>query len=219
MLIDSPSNPAGVVLSASECRDLLDLCRSRGVLLISDEIYTEFTFEDHLEDGLCPSPARFDRAHEDVLVIRGFGKTWGCTGWRMGYAAGPARVIAEMTKLQQYSFVCSPTPLQHGCVAAFDVDMRPTVARFAARRDRAMARLAGVTDVPTPGGAFYLFVPIPERAGMTGKRLFERAVERNLLLIPGGVFSNRDTHVRVSIAAPDHRLDAGIGILAELLGS
>jgi aspartate/methionine/tyrosine aminotransferase len=219
VLIDSPSNPAGVVLSRAECRDLLALCRSRGVLLISDEIYAEFIFEDHLEDGVCPSPARFDGAHEDVLLIRGFGKTWGCTGWRMGYAAGPARLIAEMTKLQQYTFVCSPTPLQHGCVEAFGVDMGPTVARFAARRDRAMAALAGVTDVPRPGGAFYLFVPIPERAGMTGQQLFERALERNLLLIPGGVFSNRDTHVRVSIAAPDDRLDEGVAILADLLRS
>jgi len=137
----------------------------------------------------------------------------------MGYAAGPARVIAEMTKLQQYSFVCSPAPLQHGCVAAFGVDMDDTVARFAARRDRSLRTLAAATDVPTPGGAFYLFVPIPEKLGLTGREVFERAVERNLLIIPGGFFSTRDTHVRVSIAAPDHRLDEGVAILADLLAA
>jgi aspartate/methionine/tyrosine aminotransferase len=222
VLIDSPSNPCGVVLSSGELRDILDLCRAKGVLLISDEIYDEFCFADHREEGpdgrlRTPSPARFDGAHEDVLVIRGFGKTYGCTGWRMGYAAGPARIIREITKLQQYSFVCSPTPLQHGCLAAFDVDMTETVATYARRRDRVLERLAPLTSVPTPGGAFYLFVQVPPALGMTGQQFFQAALERNVLMIPGNVFSDRDTHFRMSIATPDERLDQGLDILADLM--
>ena len=222
VLIDSPSNPCGVVLSSGELRDILELCRAKGVLLISDEIYDEFCFADHREAGpdgrpRTPSPARFEGAHEDVLVIRGFGKTYGCTGWRMGYAAGPMPLIREITKLQQYSFVCSPSPLQHGCLAAFDVDMTETVATYARRRDRVLERLAPLTSVPTPGGAFYLFVEVPPALGMTGQEFFQAAVERNVLLIPGNVFSDRDTHVRMSIATPDERLDRGLDILAEIM--
>lgn len=220
VLIDSPSNPAGVVMSEEECRSVLELCRSRGVLLVSDEIYDEFTFSDHMVDvgggrRAAPSPARFEGAHEDVLVIRGFGKTYGCTGWRMGYAAGPAPVIAELTKMQQYSYVCSPTPLQHGCLASFGVDMRETVARYARRRDLALEILREATEAPTPGGAFYLFA---EARGMTGQELFERAVERNVLVIPGNVFSSRDTHFRVSVACPEDRLEHGLRAIAGILG-
>ena len=223
VLIDSPSNPCGVVLSSGELREIYDLCRGRGVLLISDEIYDEFCFDDHREAAssgrrVAPSPARFAGAHESVLVIRGFGKTYGCTGWRMGYAAGPTSIIRQITKLQQYSFVCSPTPLQHGCLASFDLDMSETVARYALRRDRVLAKLAPLTSVPTPGGAFYLFVQVPERLGMTGQEFFQAAVERNVLVIPGNVFSDRDTHFRMSIATDDARLDRGAEILAGLMG-
>ncbi len=223
VLIDSPSNPCGVVLSSEELGDILELCRDRGVLLISDEIYSEFCFADHQErapDGTrrTPSPGRFEGAHESVLVIRGFGKTYGCTGWRMGYAAGPAPLLREITKLQQYSFVCSPSPLQHACVAAFDVDMAGTVATYASRRDRVLERLGPLTSVPVPGGAFYLFFEVPPALGMTGQEFFQAALERNVLLIPGNVFSDRDTHVRMSIATADDRLDRGIEILAGLMG-
>src|SRR5437763_1778600 len=79
-----------------ECRDLLDLCRHKNVLLISDEIYDQFTYPESRTsrrvDGrepVCPSPARSTGAQEDVLLVRGFGKTYGCTGWRLGYVAGP----------------------------------------------------------------------------------------------------------------------------------
>ncbi|MEO1129899.1 MAG: pyridoxal phosphate-dependent aminotransferase [Planctomycetota bacterium] len=222
VLIDSPANPTGVVMSTQECRDVLELCRAKGVLLISDEIYDAFTFADHraqTASGMkAPSPAREAGAHEDVLVIRGFGKTYGCTGWRMGYAAGPARVVAEITKLQQYTYVCSPTPLQHACIGAFDVDMEETVSRFQRRRDMALERLGAVTNVPMPGGAFYAFVEIPEGLGISGQELFHRAVERNVLVIPGGFFSERDTHIRLSLAAPEDRLAEGLDILADLMG-
>ena len=222
VIVDSPGNPTGVVLTGAECAEIRELCRSRGVLLISDEIYDEFCFDDHREPGpggrrAAPSPARAPGAEGDTLVIRGFGKTYGCTGWRMGYAAGPAPVIAEMIKLQQYTYVCAPAPLQHACLESFGVDMGETVARFAARRDRALGRLRPLTAVPTPGGAFYLFVEVPGRLGLSGREFFERAVERNVLTIPGGVFSDRDTHVRVSMATDDDRFDEGIGILADLL--
>ena len=86
VLLNSPSNPSGVVLTNQEMKELAELCERRGVLIVSDEIYDEFTYDDAKEDGRCPSPARYS---QNMILIRGYGKTYGCTGWRLGYAAGP----------------------------------------------------------------------------------------------------------------------------------
>ncbi|MEM1071525.1 MAG: aminotransferase class I/II-fold pyridoxal phosphate-dependent enzyme [Planctomycetota bacterium] len=225
VLFNSPNNPSGVVSTAGECRELLELCRSRGVLLVSDEIYDDFTFADGMTDHAvsdagrprCPSPARFPGAQDDVLVIRGFGKTYGCTGWRMGYAVGPMPVIAAMTRIQGYTFVCAPSISQWGALAAMDVDMAQSVADYQDRRDMVVSRLSEVTEVAHPQGAFYAFPKVPERLGQTGAEFVDRCIERNLLVIPGGAFSDRDTHVRLSFAAPPASLEHGVDILCDLM--
>lgn len=217
VLLNSPGNPTGVVMNQRECAELLELCRSKGVVLISDEIYDEFCFADAQESGVCPSPAREPRAHEDVLVIRGFGKTYGCTGWRMGFVAGPKWLVNEMTKMQQFSYVCAPAPLQWGCLATFAVDMGPIVQQYAHRRDMVTERLGEVTEVARPGGAFYAFVRVPTRLGMNGQQFFEKAVERDLLVIPGNVFSDRDTHFRISYATAPARLERGLDTLIDMM--
>ncbi len=222
VLYNAPSNPAGVVGSVDECRDLLDLCRRKGVLLISDEIYDEFTFDDFEDDKTvggpskprCPSPARFPGAQEDVLVIRGFGKTYGVTGWRMGYAAGPAELMGHIAKFQQYTYVCAPSMAQHGCIAAMDVDMGPIVAQYKKRRDGLVEALSQWTEVAVPGGAFYLFPRAPE--GMTGTAFVEKAIERKLLMIPGGFFSDRDTHFRLSFASSPATIERAVEVLEKL---
>jgi aspartate/methionine/tyrosine aminotransferase len=214
VLVNSPSNPCGVVLSERELADLLDLCRAKGVLLVSDEIYDEFVFADALENGRFPTPARYGR---DVLLIRGFGKTFGCTGWRLGYAAGPQPIIQAMARMQQYTYVCAPSIAQWAGIAAFDVDMSGEVERFRRRRDAVLEAFRGVTEVQTPGGAFYAFVRVPERLGLTATAFVERAIERSVLVIPGSVFSARDTHFRLSYAVADEPLARGLGILRDLM--
>ncbi len=222
VLMNSPSNPAGAVQTRRECEELLELCRAKNIVLVSDEIYDQFTYDDAREAGVmnrtCPSPCRAPGAHENVLLVRGFGKTYGVTGWRLGYAAGPARLIEEMTKLQQYTFVCAPTPLQWGAAAAFDVDMEPVITAYQRRRDRVVRRLSEVTEVATPGGAFYAFPRVPERLGLTASKFVERCIERGLLVIPGSVFSSRDTHLRLSYATDEKTLERGLDILVELMG-
>jgi len=215
VLVNSPANPTGVVLTSREMQDLVELCADRGVLLVSDEIYDVFTYDDARADGRCPSPGRFN---DRCLVIRGFGKTYACTGWRLGYAAGPARLIDEMVKLQQYTFVCPPTPNQLGVVGALDVDMQAQVDVYQRRRDRVLEALAPVAEVTRPGGAFYAWIRVPETLGMGGAAFAEHAIERGLLLVPGSVFSERDTHVRLSFAVPEERLERGLALLVELLG-
>ncbi|MFN7021972.1 MAG: pyridoxal phosphate-dependent aminotransferase [Phycisphaerales bacterium] len=224
VLLNSPSNPAGVVATARECQELLDLCRRRGVLLVSDEIYDEFTYPDSREPTArgslgprCPSPGRFPQAERNVLLVRGFGKTYGCTGWRLGYAAGPRRIIEEMSKLQQYTFVCAPAPLQWGVIPALDHDMSQHVESYRKRRDLVVEALSPYTLLTVPGGAFYAFPQVPEKLGLTASGFIEKCIEKNVLIIPGNVFSARDTHFRLSYATDERSLTRGLEVLRDLI--
>src|SRR5438105_10442210 len=120
ILFSSPSNPTGVTADADTLRDLADLAREKGVLLIADEIYRSFWY-----DGRFRSAAEFDA---NVLVLDGFGKSYGITGRRLGFAHGPKRLIEEMAKLQQFTFVCAPAPVQHAGLAALDFDVSEIVS-------------------------------------------------------------------------------------------
>jgi aspartate/methionine/tyrosine aminotransferase len=229
VLLNSPGNPAGVVNTERECRDLLDLCRRRGIVLCSDEIYDEFTYSECRTQprpggsggAACPSPARFEGAADTVLVVRGFGKSYGVTGWRLGYATGPRRLLEEMTKIQQYLYVSSPHPLQWGVIAAFDTDLSAHLAEYQRRRDMVVSRLSKVTEVPAPGGAFYAFVKVPESLGLpresAGEEFFQRCVKRKVLIVPGRTFSERDTHFRLSFATPLENLERGLDVLTDVL--
>ena len=214
LILASPGNPTGVVLNSEELAALVALCQKRGVLLISDEIYDEFTYQDALEDGVCPSAARL---WDQVLLIRGLGKTYGCTGWRLGYAAGPAGLIDEMTKLQQFTYVCAPSMAQAAFEASDNVSMRAHVDEYQTRRDLVVEELGQLTDVVVPGGAFYAFIAVPESLGLTGTQFAEKALERRVLVVPGAVFSGRDTHFRISYAVTPEKLAEGLAILRELL--
>jgi aspartate/methionine/tyrosine aminotransferase len=222
VLLNSPGNPTGAVASREQCRELLELCRRKGVLLVSDEIYDEFTYSESRTDttterALCPSPARFEGAEDHVLLIRGLGKTYGVTGWRMGYAAGPRVIIEEMAKLQQYTFVCAPSVAQWGAISALDVDMSSHISAYQKRRDMVVEALSRHTNVTTPGGAFYAFPEVPKGLGRSATKFVERAIENNVLVIPGGVFSSRDTHFRLSFATDEAKLRQGLDVLSGLM--
>lgn len=221
VLFNSPGNPSGVVATQRECDELRELCARRGIVLLSDEIYDEFTFSDACvptSAGLrCPSPARHPSAQHNVLVVRGFGKTYGVTGWRLGYAAGPRWLIEAMNKLQQYTFVCAPAPFQHAAAAALDVNMREHVALYERNRSAVVARLGPLTEVVTPGGAFYAFPRIPERLKMSGEQFFQACLQKRVLIVPGHVFSARDTHFRLSFATSPATLDRGLEALVSVL--
>ena len=210
VLINSPANPTGVVLTKEEVAEIATLCRDRGLLLITDEIYDEFVFPptEHA------SPAS---TNEDVLVIRGYGKTYGCTGWRMGYAAGPKPLIEGMLKLKQHTFVCAPSVLQHALVGAYDLDLTSLIERFSKRRDMVVDILGDVTELIVPQGAFYAFPKIPEGLDMTGMEFISKAVNHDVLVIQGEVFSMHDTHFRISFAVEEDKLELGLNILKKLL--
>jgi aspartate aminotransferase/aminotransferase len=205
ILFNSPANPTGVVASDAEIRGLAELAAERGVVLVSDEIYHRFSYERPFV-----SPAQFN---PQTLVIDGFSKTYGVTGWRLGFAHGPGEVIQQMIKMQQYTFVCAPQPFQWAGAVAMDVDMTREIESYRRKRDLVVSGLKDDFEIVEPGGAFYVFPRAPWGSGM---EFVARAIENQLLIIPGNIFSRRDTHFRISYAAADSVLERGIEVLRKL---
>jgi aspartate/methionine/tyrosine aminotransferase len=226
ILLNSPANPTGVVAKADELRALAELATKHNIALVSDEIYHEFCY-----DAPFASPAEWN---EQAIVVDGFSKTYGVTGWRLGFVHGPAAIIDKMTMLQQYTFVCAPHPLQWAAIAALDVNMSDHIAAYRRKRDRIVSGLtAAGYKLVRPGGAFYVFPEVPVSTGgasgtrrnvgqassgtrETGTEFVGRAIAKELLIIPGGIFSGRDTHFRISYAASNATIESGLAVLASL---
>jgi len=205
IVFNSPANPTGVVAGEDEVRGLAQLAAERDVVLLSDEIYSRFSY-----DGPSPSPAEYN---PQTLVVDGFSKSYGMPGWRLGFAHGPSAVIREMVKLQQYSFVCAPQPFQWAGAVALEVDVQEHIDAYRRKRDLIVAGLSDDYELVAPGGAFYVFPKLPWGTGM---EFVGRAIENRLLIIPGNVFSRRDTHFRISYAAADEVIQQGIDVLRKL---
>lgn len=215
ILLNSPANPTGVVASDADVRVVAELAAKHNIALVSDEIYRTFCYDEPLV-----SAAKWNN---QTIVVDGFSKTYGVTGWRLGFVHGPSAIIDKLTMIQQYTFVCAPHPLQWAAVAALDVDMTTHIDAYQRKRDRVVSGLreAGYIVVK-PGGAFYVFPEVPQgRSNASGTQesaseFVARAIKNELLIIPGNIFSARDTHFRISYAAGDATIERGLNVLAKL---
>jgi aspartate/methionine/tyrosine aminotransferase len=237
LILNSPSNPTGVVMSEAEVKAAVEIARKHDLLIVSDEIYEPFLYgregsgfgvqgskpenshsvlspQSSAISSSLPSPGRL---YDKTLILRGFSKSHAMTGWRLGYAAGPEAIIAQMTKLQQYTYVCPPSPMQHAALAALDVPMDGAVSAYRHKRDIVFDRLSTKFEVVKPEGAFYIFPKAPD--GLSATDFVAKAIENNVLIIPGNVFSDRDTHFRISYATTDEKLERGCEILLSLASS
>lgn len=205
ILLNSPANPTGAMATAAEIEGLAKLAAEHNVALLSDEIYRAFSY-----DGPFLSPAKFN---DQTIVIDGFSKSHAMTGWRLGFVHGPAAVIETMVKLQQYTFVCAPQPVQWSGAVAMDVDVSGYVDQYRKKRDLIYEGLADVFELVKPGGAFYAF---PRAPWGTATEFVTEAIHNQVLIIPGGIFSQRDTHFRLSYAADDAVIQRGIEVLRKL---
>ena len=115
ILINSPNNPTGIVHSKEEIEIIHKIAKKNNLFIISDEIYDIFDYDNKF----C-SILEFTN---QALVLKGFSKNFSATGWRLGYAMGPEKIIKEMIKLQQYTFVCAPAPLQYALLNNLDLDL------------------------------------------------------------------------------------------------
>ena len=210
LILNSPSNPTGVVMGEADVQAAVEVARRHDLLILSDEIYEPFLY-DGGESARLATPARL---YEKTIILRGFSKSHAMTGWRLGYAAGPEPIIAQMTKLQQYTFVCAPSPFQFAALKALDTPMTSAVAAYQRKRDLVVERLGRKFEIAKPGGAFYIFPKAPP--GQTATQFVARAIENNVLIIPGNVFSERDTHFRISYATTDEKIEKGCEILCSL---
>jgi aspartate aminotransferase/aminotransferase len=208
IILNSPCNPTGVVYSQQQIEALARVAAERDILVLTDEIYEKFCY-----DGPCPSIATH---YEKSLLLRGFSKPYAMTGWRLGYVAAHEslkEVVEQMTKIQQYTFVCAPTPLQKAAIAAMDYDVSDLVAGYRSKRDLLYEGLKDTFELVRPAGAFYAFVRAPGRAATP---FVEKAIKNMVLVIPGNVFSEKDTHFRISYATSDEKIRQGVEILCRL---
>lgn len=206
LIVNSPSNPTGVTMTKDELKKLAEVAVKHNLLVISDDIYDQFHYDDAPGSmaGLC----------ENVIVLNGFSKTAAMTGWRVGFAAGPKDILDKMNTLQQYTFVCAPSFAQKAAVTALKLDTTGKIDAYRRKRDLIYNGLVDLGfNVTKPGGAFYIF---PEAPGSDGDAFVKKAIENNLLIIPGSVFSEKKTNLRISFAATDETIQRGLEVLARL---
>jgi aspartate/methionine/tyrosine aminotransferase len=206
VIVNSPANPSGTVYSKEELELVARIARERKLIVISDDIYERFVY------NATPAPC-MGQIYDNTITLSGFSKTWGMTGWRLGYAAGPEEIIQKMIMLQQYAFTCPPSFAQKAAMVAFDCDMEKYIDHYREKRDFIYEALSERYRVERPLGSFFIF---PEADDGDGEKLVERAINKGVFIIPGSVFSQRTSHFRISFAAPMDVLERGVRILKEL---
>jgi aminotransferase len=217
IIVNYPSNPTGVTLKPEEVERLANLAASREIIVISDEIYAELTYI-----GEHVSLASFPQAADWTILLSGFSKAFAMTGWRLGYATGPAEIVGAMTKIHQYSMLCAPIMAQRAAEAALSEgmdDMRRMVESYGERRnyfDSGLKRIGlRTTD---PEGAFYAF-PCIAQTGLTSMEFCKRLLhEESLAVVPGTAFgASGEGYFRASYAVDFATLDRALEKLDRFL--
>ena len=205
LLLNSPGNPTGRIFNESELKDIAAVCKRHDILIITDEIYRSFAYTDMKS---------ISEYYENCLVLGGHSKAFGMTGWRLGFAAGPSHIIEAMAMVQQYSFVCAPSFAQYAALACPQADMTGHLSDYSEKRDLMFNALSDTFEVGSADGAFYLFIKAPD--GYTGDSFVEAAIQSNVLIIPGSVFSERNSHFRLCYTVPNEQLLQGAEKLCQL---
>lgn len=187
VIIPFPNNPTGAVMNQEELSGLVEILKDKNLIVISDEIYAELTYE-----GKHVSIASFPGMKEKTIVINGFSKAFAMTGWRLGYACGHPELIKAMTKIHQYALMCAPTTAQYAAMEALrNGDTAVTeMTREYNRRRRVLIdgfRKIGM-DCFEAQGAFYLF-PCIKSTGLTSEDFCEQLLlTEKVLVVPGNAF-------------------------------
>jgi aspartate aminotransferase len=232
LILNSPHNPTGALMSRADLAALAPLVREAGLWVISDEIYEHLVY-----DGEFASFATVDGMRPHTLTVNGVSKAFAMTGWRIGYAGGPAELVGSMVALQSHTSGNPTSVSQSAAEAALrlsaggDPAMAAERRRFrealAERRDLACRVLGAIPDVTLvrPAGAFYVFVDVSRhygrrfagRVARTSTELADHLLEHaEVAVVPGAVFGD-DRCLRVSFAASLDELSAALGRLAHAL--
>ncbi len=200
LMMSFPNNPTGSVMTKEDLEPIARIAKERDLIVISDEIYSELTYgAEHV------SISSFSGMKERTVVINGFSKGFAMTGWRLGWASGPAPVIGQMTKIHQYAIMCAPTNSQYAAIEALK-NCRDEVEKMRESYDRRRRLLTheikrmGLKCFE-PFGAFYIFPNISE-FGLSSDEFAEKLLnEEKLAVVPGSAFgAGGEGHVRISYA-------------------
>ncbi len=222
VVLNSPCNPTGGVIGAEDLERIAAACAERGVVLIADETYERFVYDGRRFASAAALAAQYP---ETVVVVGSFSKTYSMTGWRIGFAIGPAPLIQAVVAIQSHS-VSNPTSFAMvGALAALreaEGEVEAMIAEYQVRRDLVMERLSrvpGVECVP-PGGAFYAFPGVAAcyRDGRCGSlALAEYLLESARVAVVPGIAFGSDDHVRISFACSRETLARGLDRMAAAL--
>jgi len=200
LILPFPNNPTGSVMSKEELEKIIGIIKEKDLFVLSDEIYAELTYgEKHTSIASLPG------MKERTIVINGFSKSYAMTGWRLGYAAGPADIIKQMTKLHQFSIMCAPTNSQYAAVEALkngDSDVEMMAEAYDQRRRFLLHELRRIgLECFEARGAFYVF-PCIKSTGMTSEEFATRLLqEEKIAVVPGTAFGDSgEGYLRISYA-------------------
>ena len=216
LFVNSPANPTGWMVAPEEQKALRDLVLERNLVLISDEVYEQLVF-----DGpIAPSMSRFPELCDRLIVVNSFSKAYSMTGWRVGYAAGPAEVVHAMATLQEFTVSHAPAVSQRAAITALregDAFVASARGRYRELKDiacRELADVPGLEFVP-PQGTFYLFVRVP---GITDSFAFakELVLRYGVATAPGRAFGlGGDASLRICFGADEDILREALSRLRQ----
>lgn len=200
VILPFPNNPTGAVMRRKDLEEIAQVIIEKDLLVISDEIYSELSYgEKHVSIASLPG------MKERTILINGFSKSYAMTGWRLGYAAGPAEIIKQMLKIHQFAIMCAPTTSQYAAVAALkngDKDVEQMREAYNQRRRYLVHALREMgMDCFEPFGAFYVF-PSIKKFGMTSEEFANRLLqEEKVAVVPGTAFGDcGEGFLRISYA-------------------
>ncbi len=199
LILPYPNNPTGAILRRNELEAISKAIIRHNLFVISDEIYSELTYSD---EGHC-SISSIEGMKERTVVINGFSKTYSMTGWRLGYALGPAEVISQMTKLHQFAIMSAPTNSQYAAIDALkngDGDIEKMKSDYDMRR-RYTVNIFNEMELKCfePEGAFYVF-PCIKSTGLSSSDFCEKLIyAKRVAVVPGNAFGDcGEGFIRVS---------------------
>lgn len=210
LVLPFPNNPTGSVMTKEDLAEIVPIILEKDLFVISDEIYSELTY-----GGQHISIAEFPGMRERTIVINGFSKSYAMTGWRLGYATGPAAIIEQMTKIHQFAIMCAPTASQYAAVEALrngDADVAMMRESYDQRRNYLVKAFndMGLTCFE-PFGAFYIF-PSIQSMGMTSDEFATKLLmEEKVAAVPGTAFGRGgEGFLRISYASSMENLKIAV---------
>ncbi len=218
LILPYPCNPTGAIMRKSDLEAIADVLRDTDIIVISDEIYAELTFGG--EKHTCF--AAIEGMRERTVVVNGFSKAYSMTGWRMGYALGPAEILNQITKIHQFAIMCAPTTSQYAAIEALkngDDDIARMLEEYDMRRRIIVNGFNGLgLTCREPFGAFYAF-PCIESTGMNSEEFCEKLLySKKVALVPGTAFGRGgDGFVRASYCYSVDHIKTAIERIGEFL--